>query len=176
MKSAERIIRVTDYTSEVLPFVTTTNPALAAVIEWADANPVVWRIVTSTRSKSFGKNSSVYMGCSRGSEPGQILDRVATFKHEVQRVAPPGQTYGNEFWRWRANFTLEHYDDKGFKGGFFQQYDGGYDRGCCYLDYTPKTLEAVIDRFVAWCAGAAAVSWHPTVEVRIDGKCVRRIK
>ena len=46
---------VTHYVSEVLPEVTTQDPDLAKTIAWADTNHVVWKIVTNTRSKAFGR-------------------------------------------------------------------------------------------------------------------------
>jgi tRNA/tmRNA/rRNA uracil-C5-methylase (TrmA/RlmC/RlmD family) len=51
---------------------------------------------------------------------------------------------------WRAKFTLEHYQDKKFTGGFFQQHDAKYPRSCLTLDYTPETFNEVLDRFCAW--------------------------
>lgn len=64
-------------------------------------------------------------------------------KNEIERDDP--------FWGWRAKFTLKHYGSKGFRGGYFQQFDGKYSRGCADLDYTPATRDEVLDRFLAWC-------------------------
>jgi len=51
---------------------------------------------------------------------------------------------------WRAQFTIKHFQDKGFRGGFFQQHDAKYPRSCLTLDYTPETLQEVLDRFCEW--------------------------
>ena len=42
------------FLSETRPDVYTTCPDLARVMQWADDHPVVWKIVTGTRSKAFG--------------------------------------------------------------------------------------------------------------------------
>jgi hypothetical protein len=152
------VVKRTLYYSAIDPKLVTDSPELGRTIDWADANPVVWKIVRGTRSKPFGKNSSTYMGCQRGDSPSSTISRAATFLREVERE-------GDEFFGWRARFTLAHYTDKGFKGGFFSQFDGTYNRGCAELDYTPATLDEVIKRFLAWCNSGYK---FPTKEVRID--------
>jgi|SRR5271154_90094 len=169
MKRTEETQVLVWYASEVHPEIRTQHEDLAKVIEWADANPKVWRIVRENKSKAFGRESSTYLGCHRGPSPFASLDRAAEFKRTIENdegLAPAHRR--EEFWTWRAGFTLEHYGEKGFKGGLFQQFDGTYDRGCCYIDYTPETLDEVINRFVQWCGATFA-----TKEVRIDGKTVR---
>lgn len=167
MKSHEQVTRTQIFTSEMVPEVSTTHEGLAESIAWADANPVVWKIVMRTKSAPFGKNSSTYLGCARGSSPGAILDRVTCFKHYVEDAR------GDSFFGWRARWTMKHYGAKGFRGGFFQQFDGSYDRGCAELDYTPDTRDEVIDRFLAWCDVGFK---FPTVSVKIDDRVVREIK
>jgi hypothetical protein len=171
MKTTETTHVVVTYTSEICPEVFSTNPADGEIIAWGDAHPVAWKIVTGTRSKPFGKNASTYMGCQRGDLPGSALSRLRTFRSELEcsgcnkffssPQTPPTLT-------WRARFTMDHYKDKGFRGGFFQQFDGTYNRGCAYLDYTPVTLDEVVARFVAWCGLP-----FPTCAVKIDGKVIR---
>ena len=56
----------------------------------------------------------------------------------------------NDFFTKKAKFTLAHYNDKGFTGGFFQQWDDKYPRNCSTMDYTPETLSEVIEEFKAW--------------------------
>lgn len=159
------------FCSIVLPDVETQSPQLSSVIEWADKNPIVWKIVTGTKSASFGKNASTYFASARGDLPGSILARAVYFKGELERDPKnfPDRK-GEDFWAWRARFTLEHYNDKGFKGGFFQQYDGTYPRGCAYLDYTPETRDEVIKRFLEWCDQSYK---FPTREVWIAKKVVQ---
>jgi hypothetical protein len=170
MKTANVITSTLTYSSEIVPEVHTTIDSLAEVIVWADANPVVWKIVTGTKSKAFGRNSSEYMGCQRADTPRAALDRAAHFKRIVD--GEEADRYG--FWQWRAHFTMEHYNDKGFTGGFFQQFDGKFDRGCCYLDYTPKTRDEVIDRFLDWCANGPCR--YETASIKIDHVVVRVVK
>jgi hypothetical protein len=166
MKSTEIIIRKTIYSSEVRPDVTTEDPEMVKVVEWADANPTAWSIVAGTKSVPFGRKSSVYVGCKRDILPLSVLDRVATFKKEIEDYEERVERLRT----WRARFTLEHYEDNGFKGGLFQQFDGKYLRGCAALDYTPETVDEVIDRFIEWCG-----STYQTHDVWIDRKVVRRV-
>ena len=122
----QQIVQKT-YQSSVLPEVRTQNENLSRVITWADANPVAWKIVTNHRSKAFGLGSCVYIGwAQRSMAPEAILERVRHL-YEVLH----GREYPNpSIFRWRACFTLEHYRDKGFTGGFFQQHDERYPRAC----------------------------------------------
>jgi hypothetical protein len=170
VKTANVITNTLTYSSEVVPEVSTTSGVLAEAIAWADANPVVWKIVMGTKSKAFGKNSNEYMGCQRGDAPQAALARAARFKSLVEGQEP--DRYG--FWQWRARFTLEHYNDKGFTSGYFQQFDGTYNRGCCTLDYTPKTREAAIDQFAKWCDSGPCR--YETASISIDYKVVRVVK
>jgi hypothetical protein len=151
------------YYSAIHPELVTENADLGKVIEWADANPVVWRIVRGVKSKNFGRNGGQYWGADRNDSPESTLNRAATFKAEVERES-------DNFFGWRARFTIAHYDDKRFKSGFFQQFDGMYNRGCSYLDYTPATLDEVITRFLAWCDVGYK---FPTKEVRLDKETIR---
>lgn len=166
MKSTSQAVTVVTYTSEVRPDVTSTNESDADTIAWADANPVAWKIVTSHKSAPYGKKSCFYIGWAQGSDSNAaVLCRIGMLLQE-------GRERRDSIWGWRARFTLKHYEDKQFKGGFFQQFDGEYDRGCMSLDYTPATREEVIDKFVEWCAQGPCR--YATREIRIDGKCVRR--
>ncbi len=167
MKRIEKMIPLVVFASEVMPKVTTESELDAAVIEWGDANPVAWKIVTQHKSAPFGKNSSFHMGWSRGADhPAAIIDRLGAFKRDA--MGEPA----SRLHHWRARFTLAHYVDKGFKGGMFEQFDGEYVRGCLELDYTPATRDEVIARFLAWCDTTMR---FPTREVRIDGKVIRKL-
>ncbi len=166
MKQHEQITKIQVYTSEIVPAVSTTHEKLAQTIVWADAHPVAWKIVMGTRSAPFGKNACTYLGCSRGDSPAAVLDRVA----HLQRYVEDDQ---QEFFCWRARFTMEYYGDKGFRGGFFQQFDGTYDRGAIHLDYTLETRDEVIDRFLAWSDLGYK---FPTVAVKIDDVVVRVVE
>jgi hypothetical protein len=59
----------------------------------------------------------------------------------------PGEEF--DIWHGSAKFTLQHYTDKGFKGGHFQAFGQRINR-CNILDYTPETLPEVVQRFLAW--------------------------
>lgn len=166
MRSEKKVVRTTLYISDVMPEVSTESAELAEVLAWADATPTAWKIVTSSRSAPFGKRSSTYMGWAQGSDsPSAVLERLATFRRELELP-------NDDFFGWKARFTLDHFGDKGFQGGLFQQFDGAYDRGCSYLDYTPETLEEVIDRFLAWCDAGFKFS---TASVKIDKRIVRTL-
>jgi len=152
------------YSSEVATDVSTTDESLRDVIVWADATPIVWKIITGTKSGPFGRNANTYLGYARGASPETALLRAVALK----RMLEGGDA---DFFRWRAEFTLTHYSDKGFRSGFFRQQDtSGYSRGCCELDYTPETREEVIDRFLGWCDECATFE---TKHVTIDEKIVR---
>jgi len=171
MKTQQCTVTYWTFQSEVLPEVVTTHPGLKDVIAWADEHSVVWEVVTKRRSKAFGLGSCVYIGwAQRSQSPDTILERVRTFKELIE---------GSEQWRrvcetdesifvWRARFTFEHYRDKGFTGGLFQQHDSNYPRSCLTLDYTSDTLEMVLDRFCAWVD-----RFYETKRITIDGKTVR---
>ena len=165
MKAQEVVTRTTVYSSEAVTDVSTTDEALRDVIVWADADPIVWKIVMGTKSGPFGRNASTYVGYARGTSPESVLLRAEAFKRALE--GPRG------FFRWRATFTLAHYREKGFRSGFFRQHDtAGLSRGCCVLDYTPETREEVIDWFLGWCG---AIAKFETKDVTIDEKVVRLV-
>ena len=167
MKTFEQTITRTVYQSEVLVQVQTTNPILAPIIQWADEHPSVWQVVTTKRSKAFGLGSSQYLGSIQTSMDADcILERVGHI-HNIVECKQPCYTPDSIF-VWRALFTLAHYNDKGFKGGFFQQHDAQYPRSCLTLDYTPETYEEVLNRFCAWMD-----TCYETHHVTINGKTVR---
>ena len=149
MKTLEETTTTVVYRSEVLPAVHTTLPALALTVAWADDHPVVWSVVTGRKSKAFGLGSCVYIGwAQRRTEPDAILER-ARHVHELVECRQPYYSPDSIF-VWRAKFTIERFEDKGFTGGFFQQHDSRYPRSCLTLDYTPETFREVLDRFCAW--------------------------
>ena len=139
----------TIYASEAHPEIETESKELGDVIAWADAHPTAWKIVTGTRSAPFGRESSTYMGFQRGPSPQAALARVTTLMKQAKAV----DGSSDSIFSWRARFTLEHYGDNGFKGGFFVQHDGQYERGSLDLDFTPETLDEVVQRYVSWCGG-----------------------
>jgi hypothetical protein len=160
MKTTTDYVKVVTYQSDVFPSAKTNLHAEAEIIAWADANPILWKIVSESRSKVFGKNAITYMDCERGD--GLELARLFVLRREL--AAPVDSIF-----RWRAAFTHEHYNDKSFASGFFQQHDGKYDRGCLELDYTKATLDEVIKRFVVWSEQVH----RPTKTVKLDGVVVR---
>ena len=170
MQTTTQVVTERVFRSEVMPEVQTTLPALARVIAWADDHPVVWKVVTGRRSKSFGLGSCVYIGwAQRSKAPDAVLERVRHI-HELVECQQPYYTPDSIF-VWRARFTLEHYQEKGFKGGFFQQHDAQYPRSCLTLDYTPEIFEQVLDKFCAWID-----RHYDTCRITVDGKTVRRFK
>jgi len=167
MNTIDQVVSLRIYQSDVRHEVRTADPALARVIAWADQRPTAWRIVTGHWSKAFGLGSCEYIGwAQRSTAPEAILERA---RHFMDLVDHPGKWgHANSIFHWRAKFTLEHYFDQGFTGGFFQQHDANYPRSCLTLDYTPKTFEEVLDKFCAWMD-----PYYETVRVSIDHRTVR---
>lgn len=167
MKTIELTIRKNIHRSDILTEVKTEHPKLAKVIAWADEHPQVWKIVTGTKSKAFGLGSCVYIGwAQRSMDCDAIIERA---RHIKELVADPGRWgYCNSMFAWRAKFTLDHFHDKGFTGGFFQQHDANYPRSCLTLDYTPETFEVVLDKFCIWMD-----RYHDTQRITVNGRCVR---
>lgn len=155
------------YRSEHRPDVCTDEREFAEAIAWADANPDVWKIVTGTKSKTFGRGSCVWIGWAQKSmAPEAILERAQHF-HRLATGTEPHLS-PNHIQCWAARFTLEHYRGAGLTGGFFQQHDERHARLCMTLDYTPETLPQVIDRFLLWCGNL-----HHTARITVDGALVR---
>jgi|HubBroStandDraft_2_1064218.scaffolds.fasta_scaffold00001_74 hypothetical protein len=184
MKTVEVVRKpITTYVSDVVPEVVGVGEMAASTIAWADANPVVWKIVMGTRSKVFGKNASAYMGYERGDSSTAVLARVSYLKDVTSApdTTSPHETLGAlqrcrvipNIFVWRARFTIQHYTDKGFKGGLFQQFDGTYDRGSMYLDYTPKLLDEVVKHFLEWCDLGYK---FPTAAVKLDKNVIKTFK
>jgi len=149
MKTIAETITNIIYQSESMPSVHSINPAFARTIAWADDHPVVWRIITGRKSKAFGLGSCVYIGwAQRSVQSDALLERARQF-HELVSGKSPYHASDSIF-VWRARFTIDHFQDKGFTGGFFQQHDSKYPRSCLTLDYTPETLQEVLDHFCAW--------------------------
>lgn len=169
MKTEHIQSSLTIYRSEVRPDVSTDCPKAAEAIRWADANPRVWKIITTTKSNAFGRGSCVYIGWAQKSlAPEALLERLEHFYRLVTGTEP--HLSAEHIMCWRARFTFEHFRYADFNGGFFQQHDLKYPRHCLTLDYTPGTLEEVIDRFIAWCGRN-----YQTTRVTVDGKVVREV-
>jgi len=171
MKTQQCTITYWTFQSDVRPEIATTDPHLAEVIVWADKHPVAWDIVTKTRSKAFGVGSCVYIGWAQRSQFAEaILERLRHFKELVDGGDPRMRIREGDdsIFVWRARFTFQHYRDRGFRGGFFQQHDGQYPRSCLTLDYTPETLEEVLERFCAWMDRS-----YDTKRITVDAKTVR---
>ncbi|NUM55778.1 MAG: hypothetical protein HUU46_19225 [Candidatus Hydrogenedentes bacterium] len=167
MKTIEQTTAHRIYTSDDLPCIQTEDERLAKVIAWADGHPYVWQCVCGRRSKAFGKNSSVYIGWAQRSDaPSAILERARHLYELVHGEYPYASE--NSIFVWRAKFTLEHFGDKEFTGGFFQQHDEKYPRSCLVLDYTASTLPDVLDRFEQWMD-----KYHDTTRITVDGETVR---
>jgi hypothetical protein len=151
MKTSTVQITTTVYQSDIMPSVKTDVEKFAKVIEWADANPVAYEIVSENRSLEFGRESVLYLGYERGIGPGKILSRLETFRRELV------ERNQDTFQAWLAHFTFNSYKDKDFQSGFMKQYDGQYIRSCHHVDYTTKMLPEVIDRFRIWCGNTFEV-------------------
>jgi len=168
MIRTSRSVEVVTFTSSVRPDVSTEIEDLAGAIEWADINPVAYRIVTGTRSLVFGRRSGEYPGCDRAGsddDPEGTVKLVNRLEHLRQATLRDG------LFGWRARFAITHYEDSGFRGDLFRLWDGEYLRSAIALDHTPATLETVLDQFTAWCD-----PFYRKVEVRIGKRVVRRFE
>ena len=143
MKTETIQIQKTIYRSEKFLEIWSESSRDKETIEFLDEHPVIMDIVTKTKSKAFGRKSCVYIGwAQKNNSPEAILAKVHTFIQELEKSGIFG---------WKARFTLNHYKNKGFKGGFFQQWDEQFPRGCLSLDFTPESLAEAIEEFRAWC-------------------------
>jgi len=161
----EKKVTVVEFTSSFHPEIMSTRPEDGDIIAWADDNPVAWRIIHGNRSKVFGRYAKTYSALGRSDAAAGAIYRASVLRQWAV-INSESSIFG-----WRARFTLKHYDAKGFNGGFFQQFDGKYPRRCIHMDYTPGTLDEVIDHFVAWCG-----TEYPMVAVHLEGKTVRTVK
>lgn len=153
MKTHVETVHRTHYVSEVHPEIDVTDACYVPIIEWADATPNAWAVVRERKSAPWGRDSCTYIACGRSDRPedvcyraGQLMNYATLGRASAEHGLPP-----DDFFGWRARFTLAHYRDRGFRGGYFQQYDGKYTRGGHDLDYTPATLDEVVNRFVEHC-------------------------
>ncbi len=156
--------------SRVMRSVVTWRQEDIRPLRWADRNPDAWSIVTSRRSQAFGAASAEYpIWTCRATDPCAVLLRLRTF-HEL--VVDGERRFGSgAIHVWAAKFTLEHFNDEGFTGGMFRQHDGRGERCMLVLDYTPETLNEVLDRFCRWMDPG----WR-TRRVTLDGATVREFK
>jgi len=177
MRALVRKVETPLWRSDVRFEIETSSESEAVVIAWADKHPVAYDVVSSSKSKAFGLGASTYIGwAQRGKEPAAVLARLAHLRASVMGFKVHPRCALKDFWTWRARFTLEHFRDRGFTGGFVQEHcvwaDGKeYPRHCTYLDLTPATLEEVLDHFVAWCESSNR--YEGRTRVTIDGREAR---
>jgi hypothetical protein len=155
------------WVSTVEPGMFTENESLAEALEWADANPVAFRIVTEKLSAVFGRDCSQYMGfCRDGTDNDSVLQRIDHLRLE---------TLKDGIFGWRARFTMEHYlrrrgsQELRIRGDLFRLWDGEYHRSALFLDYTGDKIEEVLDQFTAWCD-----PFYKKVEIHVGDRVGRR--
>ena len=171
MKTVRERIMGTWYKSELYPEIESCDSSDKEIIEWLDKNPVAYLIVKGTKSKAFGRKSCVYIGWAQNNNSvGAVIEKLRTLKGESEgiRFSPPGTIF-----QYRAQFTLKHYTDKEFTGGFFQQWDREYPRDCLTLDYTPELLDEVMAEFEKWISNSYATK---KITVTINKKIVKEIQ
>ena len=162
MDTKKETIEITEYRSTTYPEIRSSTREDVAAIEFIDKNPVVVEITTGDKSKAFGAGSCVYIGwAQQNNSAGAILTKVKTLMR-ILAGESAGEREGT-IWNWRAHFTIDHYSDKGFKGGLFQCHDK-FPRGCLSLDYTPGTLQEVVKQFYGWAGN------KDTRKITIDGE------
>jgi hypothetical protein len=150
----------TVYISEVMPQVRTGRPREGAVLNAADRQPVLYRIVTSRRSRAWGIRGHY---AERGvTDAAAVLGRLSTLLDATGRTDILGES---------ARFTTEHYDAAGFTGGEFTLH-GKHPLCTLVLDYTPQTVNEVIESFLRW---AGATPGMPASTVRLNGVIARRL-
>lgn len=167
MIRTSRTVEVFTWQSTVHPGLMTEDVSLVTALEWADAYPVAFHIVTEKRSVVFGRDCSEYAGLHRdGTDPDSVLRRIDHLRQETLKEGIFG---------WRARFTMDHYllgrssAERRIRGDLFRLWDGEYHRSALFLDYTGDTIEAVIDQFVAWCDPS-----YKKVEVHVGDRLGRR--
>lgn len=164
MKSNQVTDTYTEYQSEKHPVIAGTGDRAKKAAEFVDAHPIAFDIVIGEQSKAFGFGSCVYIGWAQRSQAvSAVIERLARFADEVS--GKQAGSHRGTFFNFKARFTLEHYNDEGFTGGFFQCHDR-YPRGCMTLDYTPATLPEVIKWFFDWAGNS------DTRRITIDEKDV----
>lgn len=163
------------YRSEIRPEIQAEDAELGEVIAWADEHPVVYDIVATRKSKAYGRGALDHIGWAQDSmDTDAILARIG----HVHRHAMAGDSHLlGSITPWRVRFALEHFGERGYTGGFFQQHatwsDGKeYPRLCQTLDFTPKLLDAVVERFIHWFEMSPG-AYGNTTRVTLDGKDIR---
>jgi hypothetical protein len=150
-----------------MPFIAAWTQEEIRAVRWADKNPVAWQIVTTDCSKALGLGSTEYPESIRHSDDSTaIRDRVVRLHELIQDARRWGCT---SLFAWRATFAMTHFLDPGFTSGLFQQFSGRTERVGLFMDYTPETLNEVIDQFAAW----RHHGW-PVTRVTLDGQTVRQ--
>jgi len=163
METNTETVEITEYRSTKYPAYRSNDARNIEAIEFIDANPIVIDIVTMDKSKAFGAESCVYIGwAQRNNSVGAVLEKVKTLMRNLSGEF--AGAYVGTIWNTRAHFTLEHYTDEGFTGGFFQAHDRSFARGCMTMDYTPETLPAVVKCFYDWSGNSE------TQKITVDGE------
>lgn len=157
--------------SRVRPDIVVDRPELRPVVEWADAHPVAYKVVSrGSRSRAFGPGNCVYIGwAQRSPDPTAVLERLRTLYDLVDALGLyAGQRDG--IFCWRARFTLTHYGEPGFTGAAFTTMMPGRSSplDILTLDYTPATVLSVAQVFANW-------AWRggPDVQVVVWKKYLR---
>ena len=140
----------------------TETESLAAAVEWADANPVAYHIVTAKKSV-FGRDSCEYMGLHRdGTDNESVLHRIEHLRLETLK---PG------IFGWRARFTVETNRSAVSTATSFGLWDGAYFRSSLQLDRQARRSRRSSTSFVAWCD-----PYYAKAEVRVGDRVGRRLR
>ncbi len=146
----------TTYVSDVMPAVRTTSARESAVLHAADERPLLYRIVTTGRSRAWGSRGAHYP------HPSAIIERLSILLDALGRTDVLGES---------ARFTAEHFDETGFMGSELVLH-GKHPICTLTLDYTPATLPDVIQTFLRF---AGTTPGMPASTVRVAGKIVHRL-
>lgn len=150
MKRVTETVTYEKIVSDVLTKVSTRRLEFASAFEWADAHVLPWKVVTTKKSHAWGKHASYYGPAAASDAPDDVAMRISIFHEFATSPRLAESIFGHS-----ARFTLEHFDDKNFRGGSFRQFarwENGqiYARASMALDYTPALLSQVLDRFQSW--------------------------
>lgn len=175
MKITEERITLRTYSSEKHPGIFSNNDRDGETIEWLDENPIAYSIVTGIKSKVFGKKSDLYIHWVQNNNSRlAIIEKLAKLKGDLKVEKWLVETWRNkeDIHNYRAKFALEHYNDTGFTGGFFQQWDGEKDWYGTTLDYTPELFNEVLKEFRKWIGFNSKTT---RITVNTEGEIVKKI-
>lgn len=146
------------YASDICKRVRTQNPRMQQIIGPCDRMPVLWQIVTQPRSAAWGILSLHYNSHTRTSD--SILHRASILLDSFDR---------SDILGYSARFTVHYYAKPELRGGLFALCDERHTVASITLDYTPETLDEVVEQFFRFTDAL------PGATVTLNDKIIRRL-